>query len=433
MAAAPQETPAENIRKRVEALTNTPTEAELAALKQECQKLKPEEQEDLQQQLGKAKEAAETMLESDREKKLIRLGVITALLEQLAAPAAPSETPEPAAATEAPQPAPPQKKEGPSASVDTEPTFARAAGKTVEKGLTGAAYGVGVATEKTVEFMGDATKGYVGIVGNLKHMLEREKQFCANSNRGDKLLRYSGAVLIIGVVCYLAKKLWGKAGVDKEGKPTKPGFFRRALTVLGITALAGWTLQKLGPTAERQRALAEGAAEAAPAGAPSSAPAQAEAPETVLSPADIAKQLPEGTNLKAAEREITLNGEQMKFQITDTGIRLNGTTYKVSTETPAHWVNVLDTNLQPQITKATWQRGGIELDAKVNYKERAGFFDGTPVDGMTEYKNVLIPFEKIPAFFAQAKTGKPFKYSHEIALGGWVQKDFSFETTGTTS
>ncbi|MDD5469452.1 MAG: hypothetical protein PHO92_01485 [Candidatus Peribacteraceae bacterium] len=422
MAAAPQETPAENIRKRVEALTNTPTEAELAALKEECQRLEASEQENLRQQLETVRATVEATREAEADKKLIQLEVITALLEQLAFSAAPDEAqpPPPAAPTQTPEAA--QNRAGNSNIMSRGQELGTAAGAVV----------------------GNVAGG--GVEGGW-NLLRREKAILTDPtiHTSDKILRYTGIAAAGVGLFYLLRRIV-RGPKDAETGKRKGGVMRGILTALGITALAGWGLNAVRPWAEKQIAKEEdwrkhaeatiargGSTTETPAGAPSSAPAQAEAAETVPSPADIAKQLPEGTDLKAAEQEIILNGEKMKFQVTDTGIILNGTTYKVNTETPAHWVKVLDTNLQPQITKATWQRGGIELDAKVNYKERAGFFDGTPVDGMTEYKNVLIPFEKVPAFFAQAKTGRPFKYSHEIALGGWVQKDFSFETTGTTS
>ncbi|MDD3896311.1 MAG: hypothetical protein PHU04_00480 [Candidatus Peribacteraceae bacterium] len=411
MAPAPQETPAENILRRVEALENTPTEEQLANLKQECQALNSDQKTDLRQQLEYMKSVVEVEETTETDKNIIRLEVITALLEQLASSTAPGEA----------QPPPPAA-----------PTQTEAAPNgTGSSNIMSRGQEWGTAAGAVV---GNVAGG--GVEGGW-NLLRREKAIFTDPtiHTSDKILRYTGIAAAGVGLFYLLRRIV-RGPKDAETGKRKGGAMRGILAALGITALAGWGLSTVRPWAEKQIAKEEDwrkHAEAAVAGggattaAPSSAPAQAEAPETVPSPADIAKQLPEDTDLKAAEQEIILNDEQMKFKVTDTGIMLNGTTYKVSAEKPIDWVNVVDTTLTPHITKAVWTSEGIVIDATVSYKKMEGMpWNRREVDGQETYTNTVIPFEKIPAFFAQAKEGKPFTYKHAV-LWGITSQDFSFE------
>ena len=333
--------------------------------------------------------------------------------------------------TYAPEVAPPQKPalEPSKADSEEEDGFAKSAGTTVEKGLTVAAGALGVATEKTIGFVGDSAKGYLGIVDHSKNILEREKQFWSQSSTPDKILRYTGVAGAIILACKLSNWIIrGKKGADGKRKSST---FRKVLGFFGITAFAGWALNKLGPLAERQRILAGGAPEA-PRGAhaptaslaprsTSVAPAVKATPttDTILTPETkkIADQIGKGTDLMANTNEINLNGEKIKFQITEKGLILNDHIYTANIKAPGHW-SAKDETLYPKITKAIWGENGIDVEEEITFTKKDG-------ETSINKKKATIKFDEIPAFFDQAKTGKSFVFKYNFLL--FLYKDINFE------
>jgi len=301
----------------------------------------------------------------------------------------------------------------------------------------------------TGQRLGKEWFGYVGgmagggVEGVVK-LARREFAMISDPNvsTGDKFLRYSfglaaiwGGVSILRKIVSLGHKKETDPATGKEVTKSRSPWWWKTLSILGVATGATYLLNKAGPWADKKMAEQkewEGRAETRLDNKKREAErkiaaekAAKDRAERAKAAADLAKQLTEDTDLKKSAYEININDEKTKFQVTDKGIKINGIAYEVSTEKPTHWVNTIDTVLHPHITKATWQRDGIAIDATVKFKKHKSLINKGIENAEEKYENKIIPFEKIPAFFAQAKTGKSFVYTHALGLG-LINKDFSF-------
>ena len=372
------------------------TAAELQKLKDSCKKLNASEQQALAEKLRALKVSVETERTGKIDTELAKLDARLKIVDELIAHLTPP-----------PPVAPPEKPADKSDA--TKKTDIVSKGQ--ELGETaGAAAG---------SVVGGGVEGAVNLVKREWGMITDP-----NMHFSDKALRYTGIAAAGVGLFYLLRRIV-RGAKDAETGKRKGGVLRGILYALGITAVAGVGLNAIRPWAEKQmakeavwRERAEGKIAASKTPTPE--------PEITPAIAEIAKQLPEGTDLKATEHEITIKGKKTKFQITDRGIMLNGNKYEVGTDTPITWVRTIDKTLAPNITEAKWTAQGIAIKATVKLQKRHLWGENTVE---TEQHEATIPFDAMPAFFAQAEAGQSFVYKHTIPIAGGIStsKDFQFE------
>ena len=147
------------------------------------------------------------------------------------------------------------------------------------------------------------------------------------------------------------------------------------------------------------------------------------APEAKIDTRKLPEQIKENTDLITEPHEITINGEKIKFQITEKGLILNDHIYTANIKAPGHW-SAKDETLYPKITKAIWGENGIDVEEEITFTKKDG-------ETSINKKKATIKFDEIPAFFDQAKTGKSFVFKYNFLL--FLHKDINFEKVEPTT